>query len=173
MWINFFAAEIAQALVLNIGTLEPDWIISMQLALGLILVDEMDNAYGDVYSGAVSLNFLGNRYSVKVWGIALALVATGCAIVLPMHSLEPFLLLLSSIFVPLFGVVISQLALRGRAAQRSVNLVPVLIWLLGIAAFHAAPRLLPEIGSALPSLALTLLLGMLYRISARSRLAAA
>jgi NCS1 family nucleobase:cation symporter-1 len=143
------------------------------VALGLILVDEMDNAYGDVYSGAVSLNFLGNRYSVKAWGIALALVATGCAIVLPMHSLEPFLLLLSSIFVPLFGVVISQLALHGRAVQRSVNLVPVLIWLLGIAAFHAAPRLLPEIGSALPSLALTLLLGMLYRISARSRLAAA
>ncbi|MEO8408290.1 MAG: allantoin permease, partial [Oxalobacteraceae bacterium] len=136
----------------------------------LIMIDEMDNAYGDVYSGAVSLNFLGNRYSVKVWGITLALVATGCAIVLPMHSLEPFLLLLSSIFVPLFGVVISQLAMQGRAAQHNINTVPVLIWLLGIAAFHAAPRLMPEIGSALPSLALTLLLGTLYRLSARARM---
>jgi len=56
---------------------------------------------------------------------------------------------------------------------RVSNICITSTWLLGIAAFHAAPRLLPEIGSALPSLALTLLLGMLYRISARSRLAAA
>lgn len=137
------------------------------VALGLILIDEMDNAYGDVYSGSVSLNFLAGRYSVRAWGITLALVATGCAIVLPMHSLEPFLLLLSSVFVPLFGVVISQLALQGRATPHRINPVPVLIWLLGIAAFHAAPRLLPELGSALPSLALTLLLGALYRMARR------
>ncbi|NMM26968.1 MAG: allantoin permease [Glaciimonas sp.] len=142
------------------------------VALGLILIDEMDNAYGDVYSGAVSLNFIGSHFSVKTWGITLALVATGCAIVLPMHSLEPFLLLLSSIFVPLFGVVISQLTMQGRAAQHSINTVPVLIWLLGITAFHAAPRLVPEIGSALPSLALTLLLGTLYRFSQRRRVGA-
>lgn len=137
------------------------------VALGLILIDEMDNAYGDVYSGSVSLNFLAGRYSVRAWGITLALVATGCAIVLPMHSLEPFLLLLSSVFVPLFGVVISQLALQGRATPHRINPAPVLIWLLGIAAFHAAPLLLPELGSALPSLALTLLLGALYRMARR------
>lgn len=178
-WIGYAIANIwCYALgVLVISTTAPDVELVGALllaqgglvALGLILIDEMDNAYGDVYSGAVSLNFLGNRFSVRAWGITLALVATGCAIVLPMHSLEPFLLLLSSIFVPLFGVVISQLSMQGRAAQRSINTVPVLIWLLGIAAFHAAPRWVPELGSALPSLALTLLLGTLYRFSQRRR----
>lgn len=132
------------------------------IALGLILIDEADNAYGDVHSGAVSTNFLAGRVSIRVAGIALAVVATGCALVLPMHSLEPFLLMLSSIFVPLFGVVISQLA-TGLPASRAVRWGPALVWLLGIACFHACAKLHPEWGSALPSLALTLVLGWLVR----------
>ena len=132
------------------------------IALGLILVDEADNAYGDVHSGAVSTNFLTERVSIRGAGMVLAVIATGCALVLPMHSLEPFLLMLSSIFVPLFGVVISQLA-EGLPASRSVRWGPALVWLLGIACFHVCAQLAPAWGSALPSLALTLVLGRLVR----------
>ena len=68
------------------------------------------------------------------------------------------------LFVPLFGVVISQLAANGRTAQRPVQMVPVCIWLVGIACFHALPHWLPALGAALPSLLLTLLLGFAYRL---------
>ena len=132
------------------------------LALGLILIDETDNAYGDVHSGAVSFSFLAKRGSIRSAGMALAALATGCALVLPMHSLEPFLLMLSSIFVPLFGVVISQLAF-GLPAERALRWGPALVWLLGIACFHAGAVLWPAWGSAPPSLALTLVLGGLLR----------
>ena len=135
------------------------------IALGLILIDEADNAYGDVHSGAVSLNYLRARLPVRRAGMALAVVATAFALVLPMHSLEPFLLLLSSIFVPLFGVVISQLA-PGLPPERALRWGPALVWLLGIATFHAGALLWPAWGSALPSLALTLLLGGLLRARA-------
>jgi NCS1 family nucleobase:cation symporter-1 len=135
------------------------------IALGLILIDEMDNAYGDIYSGSVSLNFLNGKFTIRFWGIALALLATCCALVLPMHGLEPFLLILSSVFVPLFGVVISQLAKNGTATDKAVNVVPVAIWLIGIATFHVCPMLWPQVGSALPSLAITLLLGSFYRMA--------
>jgi NCS1 family nucleobase:cation symporter-1 len=174
-WLGFAIANIwCHALgVLIVSTAAPDAdLLSLMLlaqggliALGLILIDEMDNAYGDIYSGSVSLNFLNGKYSIRFWGIALAVVATACALVLPMHGLEPFLLLLSSVFVPLFGVVISQLAMEGKATAKKINPVPVAIWLLGIAAFHVCPIVLPQIGSALPSLALTLLLGAIYRKS--------
>ncbi|REV42688.1 allantoin permease, partial [Mycobacterium tuberculosis] len=39
------------------------------VALGLILIDELDNAYGDVYSGSVSTHSLLPRWSVKRWGL--------------------------------------------------------------------------------------------------------
>ncbi len=132
------------------------------IALGLILIDEADNAYGDVHSGAVSINFLRPGWTVRSTGVAMAVVATLCALVLPMHSLEPFLLMLSSIFVPLFGVVISQLT--GAPPQsRPVRWGPALTWLAGIACFHLGARFWPEWGSALPSLLFTLIVGTLVR----------
>lgn len=182
-WLGFTVANIwCHALgVLIVSTSTPDVDLMTTLllaqggliALGLILIDEMDNAYGDVYSGSVSLNFLNGKFSIRFWGIALALVATGCALILPMHGLEPFLLILSSVFVPLFGVVISQLAKNGTATDKAVNVVPVAIWLLGIAAFHICPMLWPQVGSALPSLAITLLLGSIYRMARNSTLQSA
>ena len=132
------------------------------IALGLILIDEVDNAYGDLHSGAVSTNFLQPRVPVRGAGMVLGVLATAAAIFLPMHSLEPFLLLLSSIFVPLFGVVISQLA-PGLPPPQPMRWASALVWLLGIATFHAGAQWWPAWGSALPSLALTLLLGSLLR----------
>ncbi|WHZ10824.1 MAG: putative hydroxymethylpyrimidine transporter CytX [Burkholderiaceae bacterium] len=140
------------------------------VALGIILIDEVDNAYGDVHSGAVSTHFLSRaRWSIRRIGMVLALLATGAALVLPMNSLEPFLLLLSSVFVPLFGVVISQLAFTDLPAPRAVRLGPALLWIAGIVCFQLGSVYWPEWGSALPSLALTLVGGALLRLLPQRR----
>ncbi len=129
------------------------------IALSLILVDEIDNAYGDVYSGAVSGHTLRPAWSVQKWGIALATFCTLLAMVVPMRSIEPFLLLLSSVFVPLYGVILGRWADRASApAQRKVDYVAAAIWILGIAAFHTLANLLPQWGATLPTLALTFVL---------------
>lgn len=137
------------------------------LALGLILLDELDNAYGDVYSGAVSSQSLAPRWSVRRWGVTIALACTALACVLPMHSLEPFLLMLSSVFVPLYGVILGRLGLgvagAGVGACRAVDFTAAGIWVLGIGCFHALAQWAPHWGAALPSLALTLVLAFLSR----------
>ena len=134
------------------------------IALSLILIDEIDNAYGDVYSGAVSGHSLKPSWSIRKWGLGLALVCTALALVLPMHSLEPFLLLLSSVFVPLYGVILGRLGL-GQSnylpPQRKIDLTAALLWLGGIATYHALAQWAPQWGSALPTLALTFTLAWL------------
>ncbi|MFN9473263.1 MAG: allantoin permease, partial [Acidovorax sp.] len=82
--------------------------------------------------------------------------------------LEPFLLLLSSVFVPLFGVILGRLAFGTNAPallQRApqVNWLPVAIWLVGIAVYHVAPRVLPGAGSALPALVFSFVLAWATR----------
>ena len=128
------------------------------LALGLILLDELDNAYGDVYSASVSTHSLASGWSVRRWGVTVALACTGLALVLPMHSLEPFLLMLSSVFVPLYGVILGRLG-RSSSAQthepQRVNLSAAGIWLLGVVVFHACAQLAPQYGSAIPSVLVT------------------
>ena len=134
------------------------------LALGLILIDELDNAYGDVYSASLNSHSLFSRWSIKQWGLLIAVGCTLLAIVLPMHSLEPCLLMLSSVFIPLYGVILGR---AGRApassASRSIYLLPALIWLIGIAVFHLSAQFTPQWGSALPSLAVSLSLAWLTR----------
>ena len=134
------------------------------IALSLILIDEIDNAYGDVYSGAVSGHSLKPSWSIRKWGLGLAVVCTALALVLPMHSLEPFLLLLSSVFVPLYGVILGRLGL-GQSnylpPQRKIDLTAALLWLGGIATYHVLAQWAPQWGSALPTLALTFTLAWL------------
>ncbi len=134
------------------------------LALGLILLDELDNAYGDVYSAAVSSSSL-RPGPLRRWGVWIALACTGMAMVLPMHSLEPFLLMLSSVFVPLYGVILGRLGL-GDAAQPQRNAVDrsaVALWLLGVVVYHAVERLAPQWGASLVALGLCFVLAALTR----------
>lgn len=157
--------------VLVVSTVPPgDSLVNLLLlaqfglvALGLILIDEMDNAYGDVHSGAVSLTWLWPRAGVITWGRALTGLAVVAAMALPMHALEPFLLMLSSVFVPLFGVILASLAFGGAATEKRVDWPSAAIWLVGVGAFHAGPQLWPTLGSGIPSLVITLALAALVR----------
>lgn len=136
------------------------------IALGLILVDELDNAYGDVHSASVSVHSIVPRWTVRGWGLVLGGVCIVLALVLPMHGLEPFLLMLSSIFVPLYGVILGRLG-GGKAdvnqEVRKVDWLATAIWILGIAVYHGCPVWLPGWGSTIPALLVTLPLARLTR----------
>ena len=110
------------------------------------------------------------------WGVVLAVLVTAVGLVLPMHSLEPFLLMLSSVFVPLYGVILARLAgqpnVVSLVTERRVNYSAVAIWLLGVASYHLCAQLAPNWGAALPTLVLTFGLAWATRISP-SRLSAA
>jgi len=134
------------------------------LALGLILIDELDNAYGDVYSASLNSHSLFKSWNFKTLGLLIAVLCTALAMVLPMHGLEPFLLMLSSVFVPLYGVILGRAGMNTPYVEsRKIHLLPALIWLIGIAVFHLSAMYTPEWGSALPSLAVSGVLAWLSR----------
>ncbi|MER1966494.1 cytosine permease [Castellaniella sp. GW247-6E4] len=173
-WLGYTVANIwcyaLGVLVITAAGTDTDMIGALLLAqgglmaLGLILVDELDNTYGDLYSGSISAHSITPRLSVRGWGVALAALSIVLAMVLPMHSLEPFLLTLSSVFVPLFGTILGRLGLTTgpiAVSGRGLHVGPALIWVLGILCYHALAQWAPQYGSALPTLALTFILGAL------------
>ena len=175
-WVGYAVANIwCYALgVMVVSVAEPgtDMLAALLLAqgglvaLGLILFDELDNAYGDVYSGSVSAHSLIPRWNVRRWGLVLGAVCIALALVLPMHSLEPFLLLLSSVFVPLYGVILGRLGF-GPALEsvgtRRFDFAAAAIWIAGIAIYHACAAWAPQWGSALPTLAVTFVIAWITR----------
>ena len=86
------------------------------LFLVALLVGETDEAFADIYSGAVSLQNIWPRASQRGLAIAIAAIAAALAAWLTMERYEAFLLLLGSVFVPLFGILAADhfLNRRGR-----------------------------------------------------------
>jgi len=145
------------------------------LALLLILLDETDNAFADIHSAAVSS---GTLVRIPIRGLALGfgIVCTVIALAVPLAQYQDFLLLIGSVFAPLFGVVLADhfFVRRRRIETAEIDRAGGLYWftggwrltgfgawLIGIATYHAVSRFAPDIGATLPSLAISALLFVL------------
>jgi putative hydroxymethylpyrimidine transporter CytX len=134
----------------------------------LLIVDEADNAFADVYSAAVSAQDIFSRVSQKHLVIGFAAASTILAMVVTIQNYETFLLLIGAVFVPLFGVVLTDYYIVKRQkyadhmmyGKRGIGWPAVAAWAIGIALnFTISPlsplyiKEMPAIGAAIPSLA--------------------
>jgi nucleobase:cation symporter-1, NCS1 family len=162
------------------------------LALLALTVDESDEAFANVYSGAVSLQNLLPRVPQRLLVGVVAAVATIGALVIDLRNYQPFLYLLGSFFVPLFAVLLADWLLAGRRYDRQavfgapeLRAEMVLAWLGGFVLYqwlspqgpswwtsivaHADPHALPWGGASLPSFAAAFALAAPARVAVRRR----
>ncbi|MCY1402345.1 putative hydroxymethylpyrimidine transporter CytX [compost metagenome] len=138
----------------------------MGIPLLLILLDESEKAFADIHSAAVSSGIL---LPLKVEHLALAIgaVCTLIAWFAPLAEYQNFLLLIGSVFAPLFGVVlVDHFIIRRRAAAEiphGLRWGSLLAWAGGVVTYHLLANYLPDLGATLPALVvagvLQLLLG--------------
>src|SRR3954464_284002 len=113
------------------------------LALLALTVDESDEAFANVYSGAVSLQNLLPGVPQRLLISAAAAVATVGALLIDLRNYQPFLFLLGSFFVPLFGVLLADWLLSGRHYSRedifggpAFRVELILAWLAGFCLYQ-------------------------------------
>ena len=85
------------------------------VALFALLVTETDEAFANIYSASVSLQNLAPRASQPLLITAVTAIATVGALVIDLVSYQSFLLLLGSVFVPLFAVLLADWLAAGRS----------------------------------------------------------
>ena len=157
------------------------------LALLALTVDESDEAFANVYSGAVSLQNLLPGVPQRLLVTGFAATATVGSLLVDLRNYQPFLYLLGSFFVPLFAVLLADWLLAGRHYDAdSVFRAPELrlemigAWLVGFALYqwlspqgpnwwtrivgHFDPHASPWGGASLPSFAAALLIAILARV---------
>ena len=78
------------------------------VALFALLVTETDEAFANAYSAAVSLQNAFPRVPQELLIVLVTAVATAGALIVDMGSYQSFLLLLGSVFVPLFAVLLAD-----------------------------------------------------------------
>lgn len=141
-------------------------------ALLVILVDETDESFANVYSTALSIRNLWPGASQRNLIVGITAIVLLIAWTVPLTQYESFLLLIGSIFVPLLGVLAADyyVVRGGRYHPRellgpgpypgAVNWVGVGVWVVGIATYLAIAGLpalgvvglAPWLGASLPSL---------------------
>ncbi|MBI3942180.1 MAG: putative hydroxymethylpyrimidine transporter CytX [Chloroflexi bacterium] len=124
------------------------------LALLILLVDETDNAWADLYSAAISIQNIFPKVGQRGLIIALGLLSFVSALVLDFTQYESFLFLLGSFFVPLFGIMAADYFVLRRHKGRGYdqgelyrpggaywygngyNLLGIIAWVSGIIVYH-------------------------------------
>lgn len=139
--------------------------------LALLLGDETDNAFADVYSGAISIKNVVPALSTRVLVASIGTVCLAIALTVNLSSFQGFLYLVGSLFTPLFGVLFADYFLLKRRRYDpealyptgglegpwgGVNPLALIAWGCGIATYLAETTYVGWLGGTLPSLAVAL-----------------
>jgi NCS1 family nucleobase:cation symporter-1 len=132
------------------------------IALLLIVIDETDNTFADIHSAAISTATLVRVRSTRL-ALVFGVICTAVALLAPMARYETFLLLIGSVFAPLFGVLLADhFIVRRRRIEAVVpggrfldglNLAGLAAWAIGVGAYQALSRTAPDVGATLPAFA--------------------
>lgn len=137
----------------------------MGIPLLLILLDESENAFADIHSAAVSSGIL-LKAKVEHLALAIGVICTLIACFAPLAQYQNFLLLIGSVFAPLFGVVlVDHFVLRRRrqgVPTTGLRWTTFLAWIGGICTYHLLANLYPDIGATLPALIIAGLLQLIF-----------
>lgn len=87
-----------------------------------LLVGESDEAFANIYSGAITLQNIWPRVPERIFVVGVAGLGTALAGWLTMDRYESFLFLLGSVFVPLFGILAAEYFIRQRRALNIADL---------------------------------------------------
>lgn len=151
------------------------------LALLVILADETNKGFANIYSSAVSAQNLLSRVPQRALIVVAGAVGFVLAVLLQNTDYEAFLFLIGSFFVPLLGVIAADFFVLRRGAyeeaqffapggrywyQAGANVLAIAVWLVGFLLYQwisptgpvatlALPAFPLEIGATIPSFAVT------------------
>jgi putative hydroxymethylpyrimidine transporter CytX len=150
-------------------------------ALFMVVFSTITSDFPDVYSATCSLLNISQRVSARtVMWIAGALSIL-VALVFPMEQYENFLFFIGAMFIPLFGVVLTDyFIIRKRKLEveaifredgpywyrKGCNMVALMAWAAGFAVYEALALLEAPIGGSIPSM---LAAGMIYWAASRTK----
>jgi putative hydroxymethylpyrimidine transporter CytX len=125
------AAYRAQTAILEVDVIAALLTIPLGgLALLILVFVEVDEAFANVYSTAVSAQNISPKLDRRLLAVAVGAVATTLAFTFDIVGYEPFLFLIGAVFVPLIGVFLVAYYVVPRGAWDASASSPLRPWLL-------------------------------------------
>jgi nucleobase:cation symporter-1, NCS1 family len=111
------------------------------IAIAILLVDEVDEAFANVYSTAMSVHNLIPKLDRRLVALIIGVTATLLAGLLDFSQYQSFLFLIGSVFVPLYAVAAVDFFLVSRQSWDVSNtsrlrVAPIIAWACGFIAYQ-------------------------------------
>ena len=111
------------------------------IAIAILLVDEVDEAFANVYSTTMSVHNILPQLDRRIVALIIGVTATLLAGLLDFGQYQSFLFLIGSVFVPLYAVAAVDFFLVSRqrwdvSATSRLRAAPVIAWACGFAAYQ-------------------------------------
>jgi NCS1 family nucleobase:cation symporter-1 len=150
-------------------------------ALLMVVFSTITTGFPDVYSAACSTMNISQKFGSKTILWAAGTISILVALVFPMEQYENFLLMIGAMFVPLFGVVLTDYFLiRNRRIAvenlyrpqgpfwyaKGFNAVALVCWAIGFIVYELIALMKYAVGGSIPSL---LAAGVCYYLMTRWR----
>jgi NCS1 family nucleobase:cation symporter-1 len=111
------------------------------IAVLVLLVVEIDEAFANIYSTAISAQNIGPRLDRRLLAVAVGAGSTLLALLFDITAYEPFLFLIGAVFVPLVGVFIVTYYVLPQGRWNTtfgapLHLFALIAWAAGFAAYQ-------------------------------------
>jgi putative hydroxymethylpyrimidine transporter CytX len=111
------------------------------IALFVLLVDEVDEAYANVYSTTMAAHNLIGHIDRRWISVVIGVIATALAMLVDLGNYTQFLYLIGSVFVPLFAVAIADFFVVSKmnwdvSDTARFRWQPTLAWVIGFVAYQ-------------------------------------
>ncbi len=186
-WMYVLGLQVA----LTTGAADPGQLILQTMgglglavpALIMVVLSTITSDFPDVYSATCSMLNISQKLSARTVMWIAGLLSIVVALVFPMEQYENFLFFIGAMFVPLFGVVLTDyFVIRRRRLDledlfrhggrywywKGFNPAALAAWAVGFAVFELMAVLKLPVGGSIPSM---IVAGGLYWVWARKRAA--
>ena len=134
-------------------------------ALVIIILSTVTTTFLDAFSSGLSFQTINPKASVKYVSIAVTVIGTVLAILLPMDNITNFLYFIGSVFAPMIAIQLADFfVLKSDSSEKSIDVTKMLLWLVGFVVYRELMKIDLPLGNTLPSMMITFVLTCVARV---------
>ena len=131
------------------------------MGLFIVVLSTVTTTFLDVYSAGVSTESIFSKIKSKWVAVAITVIGTLGAIILPMDDITGFLYLIGSVFAPMIAIQIADFfILKISNDKKMFSIKNIIIWVTGFIIYRILMKFDTPIGSTIPSMLITIFISI-------------
>ena len=132
------------------------------MGLLIVVLSTGTTTFLDVYSAGVSTESIFSKVEAKWVAMAVTIIGTLGAVILPMDDITGFLYLIGSVFAPMIAIqIVDFFVLKISHDEKKFSVQNIIIWGIGFIIYRVLMKVDTPIGSTIPSMLITIFISVL------------